>query len=153
MLTIVPACFEVQSFRNRNWFCIHSVDKLLVLYWQTVTIKLWQTSMFFDLETNPCLRRSVPVVCRILCSNVRGLAGNRNDLTVASYQHDILFCTDLGLRYASRVGVARSRFRSPCPVVSGPWDGCMHTYEMVSEQSQPKHVVDHLTSWWLMFLT
>ena len=35
-------------------------------------------------------RRPVPAVCRILCSNVRGLAGNLSDLTMASYQHDIL---------------------------------------------------------------
>ena len=36
-------------------------------------------------ETNPGPRRPVPAVCRILCSNVRGLAGNLSDLTVGSY--------------------------------------------------------------------
>ena len=35
---------------------------------------------------------SLPDVCRILCSNVRGLAGNLSDLTVASSQYDILLC-------------------------------------------------------------
>ena len=49
---------------------------------------------FLDVETNPGLRRPVPVVCRILCSNVRGLAGNPSDLTVASSQYDILFCSE-----------------------------------------------------------
>ena len=42
------------------------------------------------METNPGPRRPVPAVCRILCSNVRGLAGNLGDLTVASSQHNIL---------------------------------------------------------------
>ena len=37
-----------------------------------------------DVETNPGPRLPVPAVCRILCSNVRGLAGNLSDLTVAS---------------------------------------------------------------------
>ena len=32
---------------------------------------------FQDVETNPGTRCSVPAVCRILCSNVRGLAGLR----------------------------------------------------------------------------
>ena len=49
---------------------------------------------FLDVETNPGPRRPVPAVCRILCSNVRGLAGNLRDLTVASYQYDILFCSE-----------------------------------------------------------
>ena len=34
-------------------------------------------------ETNPGPRRPVPAVCRILCSNVLGQAGNPSDLTVA----------------------------------------------------------------------
>ena len=36
----------------------------------------------------------MPAVCRILCSNARGLAGNLSDLTVASAQYDILFCSE-----------------------------------------------------------
>ena len=32
--------------------------------------------------------------CRILCSNVLGLAGNLSDLTVASSQYDILLCPE-----------------------------------------------------------
>ena len=49
---------------------------------------------FLDVETNPGPRRPEPAVCRILCSNVRGLAGNLSDLTVASCQYDILFCSE-----------------------------------------------------------
>ena len=47
---------------------------------------------FLDVETNPGLRRPVPDVCRIICSNVWGLAGNLSDLTVALY--DILLCSE-----------------------------------------------------------
>ena len=47
---------------------------------------------FLDIETNPVPRRPVPAVCRILCSNVRGLGGNLIDMTVASSQYDILLC-------------------------------------------------------------
>ena len=46
------------------------------------------------METNPGPRRPVPAVCGILCSNVRGLTGNLSDLTVASSQYDILFCSE-----------------------------------------------------------
>ena len=46
------------------------------------------------MQTNPGLRRLDPDVCRILCSNVQGLAGNLSDLTVASSQYDILLCTE-----------------------------------------------------------
>ena len=49
---------------------------------------------FLDVETNPGPRRPVPAVCRILCSNVRGLDGDLSDLTVASFQYDILFCSE-----------------------------------------------------------
>ena len=46
---------------------------------------------FLDVETNPGKWRPDPAVCRILCSNVLGLAGNLSDLTVASSQYDLLF--------------------------------------------------------------
>ena len=49
---------------------------------------------FLDVETNPGPCRSVPAVCRILCSNVWGLAGNISDLTVASSQYGILLCSE-----------------------------------------------------------
>ena len=49
---------------------------------------------FPDVETNPGPRRPVPTVGRLLCSNVRGLAGNLSDLTVASSLYDILLCSE-----------------------------------------------------------
>ena len=44
--------------------------------------------------TNPGPQGPVPTVCRILCSNVLGLAGNLSDLTVDSSQYDIQLCTE-----------------------------------------------------------
>ena len=61
---------------------------------------------FLDVETNPGLRRPVPAVCRILCSNERGLAGNLSDLTVASSQYDILLWSETlvsDIRHVSEV--------------------------------------------------
>ena len=49
---------------------------------------------FLDVETIAGPRRPVPAVSRQLCSNVRGLAANLSDLTVASYQYDIVFCSE-----------------------------------------------------------
>ena len=53
----------------------------------------WLRIRFLDVETNPGLRCSVPAVCRILWSNVLGLAGNLSDLTMASSQYDIMLCS------------------------------------------------------------
>ena len=46
------------------------------------------------METNPGPRRPVPAVCRLLCSNVLGLAGNLSDPTLASSRYDILLCCE-----------------------------------------------------------
>ena len=61
---------------------------------------------FLKVETTPGPRRPVPDGCRILRSNVRGLAGNLSDLTVASSQYDILLCSEtlvLDMRHVSKV--------------------------------------------------
>ena len=61
---------------------------------------------FLDVEANPGPRRPVPAVCKILCSNVRGLAGNLCNLTVASSQYDILLCSETlvsDMRHVSEV--------------------------------------------------
>ena len=49
---------------------------------------------FLNVETNAGPLCPVLDVCRILWSNVRGLAGNLSDLTVASSQYNILWCSD-----------------------------------------------------------
>ena len=95
------------------------------------------TLLFLDVETNPRPRRPVPAVCRILCSNVRGLAGNLSYLTVASYQYDILLCSETlvsDMRHVSELlvpGLGRPvllcRGKMPRPV------GWLHTYEIVTE--------------------
>ena len=46
------------------------------------------------METNPGLWHPLPDVCRILCSNVWGLARNLSDLTVALSKFDILLCSE-----------------------------------------------------------
>ena len=61
---------------------------------------------FLDVETNPGPLHPVPAVCRILCSNVPGLAGNLSDLTVASSQYDILLGSETlvsDMRHVSEV--------------------------------------------------
>ena len=48
----------------------------------------------------------MPAACRILCSNVRGLAGNLSDLTMASSQYDILLSSETlvsDMRYMSEL--------------------------------------------------
>ena len=49
---------------------------------------------FSDVETNIGPQRPVPGACRILCSNVRGLAENLSYVTVASSQYDLLLCSE-----------------------------------------------------------
>ena len=39
-------------------------------------------------------RRPVPGACRILCNNVRGLSRNLSDVTVTSFQYDLLLCSE-----------------------------------------------------------
>ena len=91
---------------------------------------------FLDVEINSGLPFSVPAVCRILCRNVRGLAGNLSDLTVALSQYDILFCSETlvsDMRQVSELLVPSfghpvlCRGKTPRPV------GWRHMYEMVTE--------------------
>ena len=66
---------------------------------------------FLDVETNPGPRRPVPAVCRILCSDVLGLAGNLSNLTMALSQYDILLCSKTlvsDMRHVSEVLVPGS---------------------------------------------
>ena len=83
---------------------------------------------FLDVETNPGQRRPVPDICRILCSNERGLDRNLSDLTVASSQYDLMLCSDTLV--SDMLLVAGTWIRSPCLVVqgqdaSGSRDGCI----------------------------
>ena len=97
----------------------------------------WLRLRFLDVETNPDQRRPVPDLCRMLCCNVRGLAGNLSDLTVASSQYDMLFCSETFVSDMHHVlellvpGFGRPvlcRCKMPRAV------GWRHTYGMVTEQ-------------------
>ena len=84
ILTTLPPPFCV-------FYCKHLIVYLIhISYFLYACLRL----RFPDVETNPGPRRPVPTVCILLCSNVRGLAGNLNDLTVASSQYDILLCSE-----------------------------------------------------------
>ena len=93
---------------------------------------------FLDVETNPGPRRPVSAVCIIICSNVRGLAWNLSDPTVASNQYDILFCSETlvsDFRHVSELlvpGFSRPVMlcRSKLPGARGM---AAYTYEMVTE--------------------
>ena len=83
------------------------------------------------METSPGPRRPVPADCKILCSNVRGLAGNLSDLTVASSQYDILFCSETlvsDMRHVSELLVPG--FGRPVLLCRGkmPWARGMAAY-------------------------
>ena len=64
------------------------MDSLFLIFYGCLSLR------FLDVETNPGPRRPVPDVCRILCSNVQGLARNLSDLTVATSQYDILLFSE-----------------------------------------------------------
>ena len=71
-------------------YCKHLIVYGIHIFFLFPCIRL----RFPHVETNPGPRRPVTTVCRLLCSNVRGLAGNLSDLTVASSQYDILLCSE-----------------------------------------------------------
>ena len=50
---------------------------------------------FLDVETNPGLELlDVVPTCKILYSNVRGLYGNLNDLSVTASSYDLVLCSE-----------------------------------------------------------
>ena len=86
------------------------------------------------MAANPGPRCPVPVVCRILSSNVL-------DLAVASSQYDIQLCSEtlvLDMRHVSELLVRRfGRLSCAGAICLGP-EGWLHIYEMAAEHSQPK---------------
>ena len=49
---------------------------------------------FVDVETNLGPWCPILTVCRLLCNNVRGFAGNLSDLAMALSRYDILLCSE-----------------------------------------------------------
>ena len=92
---------------------------------------------FLDVETNPGPRRPASAVCRILYSNVWGLAGNLGDLTVASSQYYILLCPETLVSDMRDVSVVLvPGFCRPVLLCRGKMPrpmGWLHTFEMVTE--------------------
>ena len=118
-----PSSF-VYCIVNIKWF----MDFLYLIFYGCLRLR------FLDVETNPGPRRPVPDVRRILCSNVRGLAGNLSDLTVASSQYDIRLCSETlvsDMRHVSEVLV--SGFGRPVLLCRGKIVGWLHTFDMVTE--------------------
>ena len=67
-----------------TFFVLYCLNFLTVyrFYYQ-----IFQTCLrlrFTDVESNPGPGRPVPTVCSIICTNVRGMSLNLNNLTVAS---------------------------------------------------------------------
>ena len=107
----------------------------LSLFEHCIVNILWL--QFLDVETNPGLRRPVPAVCRILCSNVRGLA--RNLSTCSWLRLSMMYC--FALRLWSQICVT---CRSCWFLVSVTLFCCvgarylrpmgwLHTFEMITE--------------------
>ena len=93
-------------------------------------LRLW----FMDVETTPSPRRLVPNVCRLLCSDVRGLAGNLSNLTVASCWYDILLCSEIlvsDMPHVSKLVLSEFGPLSCCARAGclGP-EGWRHMYNM-----------------------
>ena len=125
--TALPSSF-VYCIVNIKWF----------IYFLYLTFYARLRLRFMDVETNQGPRRPVPDVCRILCSNVRALAGNLSCLTVARLS--MIYCCVL--RFWSQICVmCRSCWfpdsvaLSCCARVKCPRpERWLHTYEMVTEQ-------------------
>ena len=110
---------------------------------------------FPDVETNQGPRRHVAASCRILCSNVRGLSGNLSDLAVASFQYDILLCSETlvsDLRHVSELpwflgSVALSCCAGAICLVPVGW---RHMYEMDMEHFANQNLSVVVVKCWLL---
>ena len=112
---------------------------------------------FQDVETNHGPRHPAPAVCRILCSNVHGLAGNLSDLTVASSQYDTLLCSETlvsDMRHVSEVLVPG--FCSPVLLCRGKMPRARRMAAYVRDGygafRQPKFVCGFVKCWFLGFV-
>ena len=97
---------------------------------------------FLYVETDPGPQRPVPTVCKMLCSNVRGLARNITDLAEALSQYDILLCSEtlvLDMSHASELLISDSIALSCWAGTRylGP-EGWPHANEMTTEHFSTK---------------
>ena len=93
--------------------------------------------LFLVVQTSPGLKRPVPNVCTILCSNVRGQAGNHSDLTVDLSHYNILLCSETlvtNMRHVSKIRVPG--FGRPVLLCRGKKPrarGMAHSYKVFTE--------------------
>ena len=119
--THMYACVMNTLWRSPQW------NSYILFFYACLRLR------FPDVETNPGPRWPVPTVCRQLCSNVRDLAGNLSDLTVASSQYDILLCSETLVsdsRHVSELlvpGFCRPVLLCWGRMSSGPRDGGIRT--------------------------
>ena len=87
----------IKDLRNLQWSYFSKANAnghLPTILFRHLIFYAYLGLRLLELVTNTGPRRPVPAVCRILCSNVRGLARNLSDLTVTSSQYDILLCSE-----------------------------------------------------------
>ena len=122
--TALPPSFCVLYCKHRIVYGIH----YLTFFYAC------QRRLFPDVETYPGMWLPVPTVCRLLCNNVRGLAGNLGDPTVASSQYDMLFCSETLVSDMHHVvELLVPGFGRPALLCRGRMlraEGWWHTYEM-----------------------
>ena len=144
--TPLPPLFSVLCCKHLIVYGIH------ISYFFYACLRLW----FPDVETNPGPRRPVPAVCRLLCSNARGLAANLSDLTVASSQYDIQLCSEtlVLIRITCRSCWFSDLVALSCAGVGslGP-EGWRHTFEMDMEHfANPSLSVVIAKCWFIGFV-
>ena len=95
---------------------------------------------FPDIESNSGRERPVPAVCKILCSNVLGLSGNRYDLTV-ELSHCIILLFSETLIFDMRLFGVSGSCRDLVSLSCCAGEGCLgpevrlYTCEMAIELS------------------
>ena len=74
---------------------VYCIVNIKIVYGFSLSHFLWlPEASVYGCGDKPWPHRPVPAVCRILCSNVQGLAGNLSDLIVALSPYDILLCSE-----------------------------------------------------------
>ena len=88
---------------------------------------------FLEVDTNPGSWRRGPAVCRLLCSHVRGLAGNPSGLTVASSRYEIRLCSETLISETRHVCEAEWNPRQKCEAECLVPVGWRHMYVMAMD--------------------
>ena len=90
--TALPPSSFVYCIVNIKWF----MEFLYLIFYPCLSLRFWMWRLILA-------RGILCLHCRLLCSNVRGLAGNLSDLAVASSQYDIMLCSETLVLYMRQV--------------------------------------------------